>query len=174
MKSIGLIYVSRSGSRAEREGDPFLKQLTPAFCVDVSAPPDRPLDEVVREVSATARQLRGCGLDCTIVVSAFLDWEAEGVEPGGLWDPDNRTLCELTSRNASHRMRCIRLMWSVWEHLRGQAKILVTTDRVRISRRSERALETAVSVGRACRMYNWNSNPLVIDDLVMETKGACV
>jgi len=174
MKTIGIIYVSRSGNRAEREGDPFVKQLTPAVCVDVSAPPDKALDEVTREVCAAAKQLQGRGLTCTVIVSAFLDWDSEGVVPGAVWNPDSHLLRDLTSRDASRRMRCIPVMWSIWERLRGCATILVTTDRVRVSRRSERALETAVSAGRACEMYNWSSNPLIIDDLVMAMKGARV
>jgi len=179
--NIGIIYVTRSGECAEREHDPFLKRLRPDVCADVGAPPAEPLNSVIRKVCVKARELQSSGHRCAVVVNAFLDWEAEGVIEGAVWNPSSDALQQLTTGHSSgggfkaqQRMRCIRLMWAIWEHLRGSVKILVTTDGVHISGRSERAIETAVSEGRVCQMYNWSSNPLVIEDLINDMQGAAV
>lgn len=178
---IDVVYVTRSGDPAEREDDPLLSQLKPTLCVDVSAPPDKPLLTVVREVGARAMQSRTSGRLFVVVISAFLDWEKEGVKEGATWNPEGEPLRALTAQGTAdaawdetNRMRSIRLMWLVWERLCGQAKILVTTDGVALTRRSERAIEIAISAGRASHMYNWHDKPTAIEDLVMETTGVTV
>jgi hypothetical protein len=173
-----VVYVTRTGCSTEREHDPLVIQLRPVLCVDISAPPEKPLLSVAGEISAKAVESRASGHRVVVIISAFLDWETEGVKDGVTWSPGGARLRALTAQDTggtawdeSKRMRSIKLMWLVWERLCGHAKILFTTDGVLLTRRSERAIEIAISAGRASRMYNWHDAPLVIEDVLMETLG---
>jgi hypothetical protein len=169
-----IIYVS-----GEAGPDPTKDPLLQVLCLDSSielytlvAKQEMSPSEVAEFI---CQQAEGPQLDhidnIVVVLNVFLEPTKEGVHPKEPWDPDAKSLQDYLQVGSYSRERsCLKsleVMSDIWADLRGRAKILVTTDGVRLSRRSRLAIDHAFGDGKISSVYNWQDSSLKVlaDDL---------
>lgn len=166
-----IIYVSGEAG-PDPTKDPLLQALCLAGSVELYALVAKQEMSPSEVAEFICQQAESPHIDNIVVVlNAFLEPAKEGVLPKEPWDPDTKSLQDYLQVGSYSRERpCLKsleVMSDIWADLRGRAKILVTTDGVRLSRRSRLAIDHAFGDGKISSVYNWQDASLKIlaDDL---------
>lgn len=164
-----IVYIAGEGGPAPQD-DPFVRELeetytgngigTGALIVEDGMSAADVAGRVSRQLKVSAAD----GRSVVVVVNVFLDPEREGVHPEQPWDPNIAELgAYLEVSSATEGTQCLKslqVVWDLWPAVRNRAKILVTTDGVRLTRRSRLAIAHAFGDGRISFLYGWGDTGL--------------
>lgn len=145
--------------------DPLVKRLGQINLRELFVSGETTTEEIRQQVRKFIEQSNDKATTWVIILNAFLNPEKEGVDSNGLWEPEISDLEEFMNTKHQRCLKSILLMWSLWRILRGSARILVTTNDVRMSRRYRLALHTAFSDGLACSVYSWGDSDALLSDI---------